>query len=185
MPTRFTRPLAVALALAALAGAGIVLGTPESAIANTPPSAFTFEICLECNFECDGNEHSVDSQEVVDTWDMYWRKRDPEGPYNQAHDCTSAASCFEHHPTVCVDAEAPFDAGNQTELWATLSSADAETLTRALSAYPAHLHLNVERNAVQMSGCQGQIVMHVPLPRGVVEEVAENIAASDPNHPAE
>jgi len=174
MSPPFSRVLSLVLAVVSLASAAIVFGTPSPAVANTPASTYSFELCLECDFDCEDNEHTVDQVTSYPGSSLYVRKRNPEGGQNQEHECYGLDSCFAHHPVRCVDSEELLlDAANEAELRTTLSSANAETLTRALSAYPGALHLNVARSAVQVSGCDGQIVMHVPLPRNVVDEVAE------------
>ena len=79
-------------------------------------------------------------------------------------ECWSTGSCEDWHPisSLC-GGFASLDTEARAALWLAATSDDAESIRRVLADYPDALKLNSARAALQVYGCDGDIVASIPL----------------------
>lgn len=147
--------------VSALLAVLLVFGVRQSLAAAAAPSW-----CAECEYNCG-----------------YWSTSHtaPIQPIGSDGVSGSHANCLETgnvcgHP-VCAGTMASSRIDAAIHLASATERLDAETVTTLLADYPDIVHLSVERQALQISGCtRSTIVAHFPLDRVTVAALlpAEN-----------
>jgi len=86
------------------------------------------------------------------------------GGSDHVDECWSTGACDDWHP---LDPNcggfASLDTEARAALWLAATSDDAGLIRRALAEYPDALKLNSARAALQVYGCDGDIVASIPL----------------------
>ena len=128
---------------------------------NAPmPSAWAATPCRACDEACGEhreNEHLLLKSPSGD-------RHNAPGAVDHVDECWfSNGSCDQWHPTPCIVilAEA---APDLTSLWQRLATGiPATEVVRVVQEWPNLIELNSERAAIQVVGCEGQIIAHLPI----------------------
>jgi len=104
------------------------------------------------------------------SWCLNGHEAPPGSDQNGIHDyCIPLADCNGHGP---CSPESPIGL-LETQVMELVDqfvdSGDEEALYRMLSDFPEKAVLNLERRAVQITGCDGELVAHLPLEHSVLD----------------
>lgn len=77
------------------------------------------------------------------------------------HPCMEGVTCLAHDP--CVVTLSPGKDPSVGQLWTALTGAKRSEVERLMGRYPDRLRFAPSRDAVQILGCNGGIVAHLPL----------------------
>ncbi len=113
------------------------------------PRRVEAQSCWDC-LSCFLGQHRLDEGEV------------DAGYYSYHSECWSPSSCDGYHPP-CTIGGAPTSARLQ-QLADLLGRADAEWVVEVMETYRDFAKLNLRRRALQIMGCTGEIIAHIPLP---------------------
>lgn len=104
----------------------------------------------ECNNDCAGSDHKITAAGENNTNDPY-------------HTCDThdREGCEGHQ---CNEEE-------QEQQAALLASASVDDLRELVHLYAANVVVNSHRKAIQVLGCSGEVVLHVPLPPDILESL--------------
>lgn len=93
------------------------------------------------------------------------RKLGPEGAHE--NDCQENSDCQAVHPVMeeCADGGEGLASLEMSfpELWNAVRLASGEELRHLADRFPTRIKLNAERAAIQIHGCKGALVAHIPL----------------------
>jgi hypothetical protein len=131
---------------AVIALAILVIVAPAELVAQATTQGKAW--CAECP-DCPFNKHALVSEgddEVI----------------GQSHDCTTPGSCEGVHSP--CSAFAALDTPAKLEIYlARVQQASRDALVPLVSELGDYAVLNVGRGALQIFGCSGQVVAHLPL----------------------
>ncbi|MEX2609453.1 MAG: hypothetical protein WEA24_05865 [Gemmatimonadota bacterium] len=119
------------------------------------------EWCIVCDPECGGgglNYHELPESgqgfgiEVVPPGEPHW------------DECWDSGTCDRWHPVGCYDTEEALP--DLIVLWDGLKTGMVMTDVASLvKSHPGIIELNVNRSAIQVIGCNGGIMAHIPIDR--------------------
>ena len=119
------------------------------------PAGFFYD-CGTCSQEdCEPGEHSFYYNALDD---------DVDRSYDEAtHDCEEGW-CKDAHPEgrSCDSGMALLDVDKQM-IWEKTTRGTPSSLAAAVERFSAVVAYNASRNALQVSGCQGSVIMSIPL----------------------
>jgi len=119
-----------------------------------PPGSFYD--CGTCSQEdCESEEHSFRYNALDDNVDRSYDE--------PTHDCEEGW-CIDAHPegTSCDSGMALLDVEKQM-IWETTITGTPSSLAATVDRFGELVAYNASRNAVQVRGCQGSIIMSIPL----------------------
>ncbi len=137
--------------------------TPNVSAAHNPMLTAPFGV-IQCGL-CDACVLVPGTAEVGHTTarsEEGLRKLGPDGPHP---DECEVDSCNTAHPYVieCFPSLALETAPTLPELWSALVQADESELKQVITDNEMFVHYNSARRALQILGCDGSIVAHMPL----------------------
>ena len=123
------------------------------------PSAWAASPCRSCDVcgDLGDNEHFLSAPPLAS-------RRNAQGAADHLNDCwDSNGTCDDWHPVGCnpILVEA---APDLTNLWQRLATGvPATDVVKVVQEWPSLIELNSERAAIQVVGCNGQIIAHLPI----------------------
>lgn len=112
----------------------------------------------EAQQECQACDNTLCQHPTAYAHDMHSFSLPADGYRGSAHGCVYM-SCEAHgHPYCTPETEAQV-----TNLWSSLEKADAREILDLAGQFPDVVVVNAKRQAVQLVGCDGQIVGHQQL----------------------
>lgn len=89
------------------------------------------------------------------------------GGADHVGECWEIGPCFQYHT---LDTEncgggsfAALPGEDRTELWRAVTGRDLDAIRWALKRHPGALVMNAGRSALQVTGCSGDVLAHIPL----------------------
>jgi hypothetical protein len=134
-----------------------------SPLFDLPAAAFQDDDCAFCR-QCAAGWHALESGD----WEPDRRHGEPD------HDC-DPGWCSVAHPESpsCTGGIAGLDDEAKDQLWTLITNGEAEGLSSAFAAFGELIEYNAVRQAVQARGCDGNIVLSIPLTAAQVRRLTE------------
>lgn len=158
------------LGLLAVTGyaATLVPGSGASPAAAVAAPIMMVDLCdIHCySYDCDPGYHYA--FEVPDMDPNAMRN----GGVHVNGQCESG-TCDEKHGPLCDGSGPTLATADLEELRTAIADNDAEGVQAFIWKYPSRVSLNVERKAVQVATCTGNVIAHLPLTAMVQAALAE------------
>jgi hypothetical protein len=167
---RIVLVLAVLLVLPLIGGVSsrTIHAQPESVSTPLAPGVMASceLMCWEPFEACEEGEHDAFDSAMPSTWNAV-----RNGGAHVTQPLCRTGTCATHHgPLPCLIVELP-----GVDVLATIQKAlisdDAPVIARLISAAPKRIVLNVSRSALQVVGCSGGIVAHMPVSADLMAKV--------------
>jgi hypothetical protein len=136
--------------------------SPLPVVVATPVAGSAAELCITCwEDECPLFYH--------DAWGDPWGSNDwsyNEGPHTDQPFCRGGTCPDAHGPECTVP---PLLTADDLErLRQAVRARDARGIQPFLAAHAGRLAVNMDRSAIQATGCGGAVILHMPVPRDFI-----------------
>lgn len=140
--------------------------SPAGATVVTAPATSD---CVWCHEDCPVGQHTAGNSGM--SLPSEWTRN---GGAHTGGDCFSGTCDTKHGPTPCDEGGGTvIPEGASDALLASLSDRDVDAFKRIGASFPNSIIVNADRAAVQIIGCRGAVVAHLPVDPTFIRELMD------------